>query len=96
MLWQDAKKSLIETFGDHRRSAPPVPIPNTAVKPSAADGSETQCLVRVGYCQIMARFSERRAGPLLFMEFTRFCVRFPNDGMMLENRNGKLIVSFDP
>jgi len=44
----------------------------------------------------MARFSERRAGPLLFMEFTRFCVRFPNDGMMLENRNGKLIISSGP
>ena len=52
------------TFGDNRQGAPPVPIPNTAVKALAADGSKTQCLVRVGYCQIMARFSERRAGPL--------------------------------
>ena len=66
----NARKSLILTFGDHRRSAPPVPLPNTAVKPSAADGSETQCLVRVGYCQIMARFSERKAGPLLCLDIT--------------------------
>src|SRR5476651_1421651 len=50
--------------GDYRRGVPPVPIPNTAVKPSAANGSRTLGPARVGHCQIMARFFERRAGPL--------------------------------
>ena len=58
------KEASFMIFGDNRQGAPPVPIPNTAVKALAADGSWTQCPVRVGYCQIMARFSERRAGPL--------------------------------
>ena len=38
--------------GDHRRGVPPVPIPNTAVKPSAADGSRTLGPARVGRCQV--------------------------------------------
>ena len=63
-LWQAAGRSLIKPSGDHGRGAPPVPIPNTAVKALAADGSWTQCPVRVGYCQITAPFSERRTGPL--------------------------------
>ncbi len=42
----------IRFSGDHKRSVPPVPIPNTAVKALAADGSETIGLVRVGCCQI--------------------------------------------
>ena len=50
--------------GDYRRGVPPVPIPNTAVKPSAANGSRTLGPARVGHCQITARFFERRAGPL--------------------------------
>ena len=52
------------------RGVPPVPIPNTAVKPSAANGSWTLGPARVGRCQVMARFFERRAGPL-------FCPDFP-------------------
>ena len=59
------------TFGDHRRGAPPVPFPNTAVKPSAADGSWTLCPARVGYCQITARLSERKVGSLCVC--TEFC-----------------------
>ena len=51
-----------DTFGDHRRGAPPVPIPNTAVKPSAADGSRTSCPARVGYCQITAPISDKEMG----------------------------------
>ena len=46
------------------RGVPPVPIPNTAVKPSAANGSWTLGPARVGRCQVMARFFERRTGPL--------------------------------
>ena len=41
--------------GDHRRGVPPVPIPNTAVKPSAANGSRTTGPARVGRCRVMAR-----------------------------------------
>ena len=41
--------------GDHRRGVPPVPIPNTAVKPSAANGSRTIGPARVGRCRVMAR-----------------------------------------
>ena len=33
---------------------PPVPIPNTAVKPRAADGSRTLGPARVGCCQVYA------------------------------------------
>ena len=39
-------------LGDHRRGVPPVPIPNTAVKPSAANGSWTLGPARVGRCQV--------------------------------------------
>src|ERR1017187_2693918 len=38
--------------GDHRRGVPPVPIPNTTVKPSAANGSRTLGPARVGCCQV--------------------------------------------
>ena len=31
---------------------PPVPIPNTAVKPRAANGSRALGPARVGYCQV--------------------------------------------
>ncbi len=37
--------------GDHMPGAPPVPIPNTAVKPRAANGSRTLGPARVGCCQ---------------------------------------------
>ena len=37
--------------GDHMPGAPPVPIPNTAVKPRAANGSRTLGPARVGRCQ---------------------------------------------
>ena len=38
-------------LGDHMPEVPPVPIPNTAVKPRAADGSRTLGPARVGCCQ---------------------------------------------
>ena len=59
--------------GDHRRGVPPVPIPNTAVKPSAANGSRTLGPARVGCCQvIMARLVDRQAGPLRFYRGTLY------------------------
>ena len=38
--------------GDHMPGVPPVPIPNTAVKPRAANGSRTLGPARVGRCQV--------------------------------------------
>lgn len=38
--------------GDHMPGVPPVPIPNTAVKPRAANGSRTLGPARVGCCQV--------------------------------------------
>src|SRR5437868_654 len=38
--------------GDHMPGVPPVPIPNTAVKPRAANGSWTLGPARVGRCQV--------------------------------------------
>src|SRR5471030_2465517 len=51
--------------GDYRRGVPPVPIPNTAVKPSAANGSRTLGPARVGRCQVYGPVL-RREGPGLF------------------------------
>ena len=60
-------KTFMHTFGDHRRGAPPVPIPNTAVKPSAADGSWSLSPARVGYCQIMAPITDKVMGAFFLM-----------------------------
>ena len=38
-------------LGGHSAVEPPVPIPNTEVKCSYADGSATYVCVRVGHCQ---------------------------------------------
>src|SRR4051812_12606188 len=38
--------------GDHIPGVPPVPIPNTAVKPRVANGSRTLGPARVGRCQV--------------------------------------------
>ena len=47
---------------------PPVPIPNTAVKPRAANGSRTLGPARVGRCQVMARMLRKQhPGPLIFV-----------------------------
>ena len=40
--------------GDYIPGVPPVPIPNTAVKPRVADGSRTLGPARVGRCQVYA------------------------------------------
>lgn len=47
---------------------PPVPIPNTAVKPRAADGSRTLGPARVGRCQVYSpEQAKARSGLLLFI-----------------------------
>jgi len=46
--------------GDYMPGVPPVPIPNTAVKPRAANGSWTLGPARVGRCQVY--------GPVLLIE----------------------------
>src|SRR5262249_14239309 len=40
--------------GGYGGGAPPVPIPNTAVKPSSADGTASSRRGRVGRCRILA------------------------------------------
>ena len=42
--------------GDHSEAEPPGPIPNPEVKRRSADGSGTIGPVRVGRCQVYARF----------------------------------------
>ena len=46
-----AFSSLPYLPGGHSAVVPPVPIPNTEVKCSHADGSATYVCVRVGHCQ---------------------------------------------
>ena len=46
-----AKASEKENPGDDRDGVTPVSIPNTEVKPIAADGTEGYFLGRVGSCQ---------------------------------------------
>ena len=51
--------------GDQMPGVPPVPIPNTAVKPRAANGSRTFGPARVGRCQVMARMLRKQHPGLL-------------------------------
>ena len=46
--------------GGHSAVEPPVPIPNTEVKCSHADGSATYVCVRVGHCQASLLIQARR------------------------------------
>ena len=48
---------------------PPVPIPNTAVKPRAADGSRTLGPARVGCCQVYGPDVAKAASGPFFLPF---------------------------
>src|SRR3954471_18811059 len=53
--------------GDHIPGVPPVPIPNTAVKPRVADGSRTLGPARVGRCQVYGPdVAKAASGPSYF------------------------------
>src|SRR3954471_693518 len=68
--------------GDHIPGVPPVPIPNTAVKPRVANGSRTLGPARVGRCQVY--------GPVLRKKdrasFLPRCFRLP--GFALISQKG--------
>ena len=56
-----------EFFGDHKAVVRPVPIPNTAVKRSLADGSGCIASARVGCRQILIKWAEGNAfSPFFF------------------------------
>jgi hypothetical protein len=48
---------------------PPVPIPNTAVKPRAADGSRALGPARVGRCQVYGPVMRKHNRAFLFVSF---------------------------
>ena len=58
--------------GDNMPGVPPVPIPNTAVKPRAADGSRTLGPARVGRCQVYAPSVSPTLGALFCLLARRF------------------------
>lgn len=62
----------IQFPGDYMPGVPPVPIPNTAVKPRAADGSRTLGPARVGCCQVYSPEEAKAFSGLL-----RFIVPLP-------------------
>src|SRR3954467_11239411 len=54
--------------GDHIPGVPPVPIPNTAVKPRVANGSRTLGPARVGRCQVYGPdVAKAASGPFCFI-----------------------------
>src|SRR5208282_5266354 len=55
------------TFGGHKAVVRPVPIPNTAVKRSLADGSGCIASARVGCRQIFIKEPEHPPVPALFI-----------------------------
>ncbi len=57
--------SLITFFGGHEAVVRPVPIPNTAVKRSVADGSACIACARVGSRQFFNQGAGRKSGSLL-------------------------------
>ena len=79
------RKPLIYNGGDDSREDPPVPIPNTEVKLSYADGTAsrgrvgscrlsdeiTDCLIAVRYCYIVRRIMKQN-GDIYFCEDKKF------------------------
>ena len=60
--------------GDHMPGAPPVPIPNTAVKPRAANGSRTLGPARVGCCQVYSPVLRKKNRASCFLALSpRYC-----------------------
>ena len=66
--------------GDHIPGVPPVPIPNTAVKPRVANGSRTLGPARVGRCQVYGPVL-RKKGRASFLPI-RLC-----DGFSIASRS---------
>ena len=78
--------------GGYMPGVPPVPIPNTAVKPRAANGSRTIGPARVGRRQVFDPDAVKSAsGSLCFNTFRLFCMPPPAfssfDGLTLYRRS---------
>ena len=84
--------------GDNMPGVPPVPIPNTAVKPRAADGSRTLGPARVGRCQVYAPSVSPTLGALFLSPrpplrlpitpLTKLAHRFPEEKNPDKSRRG--------
>src|SRR3954468_21894814 len=61
--------------GDHIPGVPPVPIPNTAVKPRVANGSRTLGPARVGRCQVYGPVLRKKNWAFLFYRESQRTVR---------------------
>src|SRR3954466_5960696 len=62
--------------GDHIPGVPPVPIPNTAVKPRVANGRRTLGPARVGRCQVYGPVFRKKNWAFLFeRDHSGLCVR---------------------
>ena len=61
--------------GDYMPGATPVPIPNTAVKPRAANGSRTIGPARVGCCQVYGPDASKEVSGPSFLLSSRFQVQ---------------------
>src|SRR5208282_1331203 len=64
------------TFGGHKAVVRPVPIPNTAVKRSLADGSGCIASARVGCCQIFQSSRNESFGFFYPLDVSAGTVRF--------------------
>jgi hypothetical protein len=71
--------------GDHIPGVPPVPIPNTAVKPRVANGSRTTGPARVGCCQVYGPNTVKTV-------FGPFC--FPNLSVLYRLGTSALQIGF--
>ncbi len=71
MSYNNSCLKLIQS-GNDGREATPVPIPNTEVKLSSADGSWDLVPVRVGRCQAIRRISSAGRAPALQAGGRRF------------------------
>src|SRR4029079_16817309 len=78
-------------FGDHKAVARPVPIPNTAVKHSLADGSGCIASARVGCRQIFPKQARPPTGPGLFVFASTL-----GDSMSCEKFSANLQLCLEP
>jgi hypothetical protein len=69
----------IQFPGDHLPGVPPVPIPNTAVKPRAANGSRALGPARVGCCQVYDPDSAKAGSGSSYFMGIAIGVRIPAD-----------------
>ena len=69
---QLSRSGGISLPGDNMPGVPPVPIPNTAVKPRAANGSRTIGPARVGCCQVYGPVLRKKSRASFFALWEAF------------------------